>query len=1553
MISLGSTGDFTSLVVTNTTTLTGAGQVMLGDNSNNRIYGASAADTLDNASTIAGAGQLGDGQLTFDNQAGGVVDATGANALVLNMGAESLINSGLLEATGSRDLVIEGSTVSRVGTILAASGSTVLLEGVTLQGGTLTTAGTGVIDVISGGGSTLNGSGAAVVNDGALNVEDSCTLSIQGSITNAGVIALDATSDFTELRVLAAGASLGGGGTVILQGSDARITGISTGAVLTNVSDTISGVGSIGLRRMTLVNGAAGVIDASSPGTLDVDTQGEVLKNAGVMEATGGGALLIVGTTVNNVGGTISAGPASLVNLEADDIQGGLVTGSGSGLVDITTANDTFDGRSTHAVGLGGVVRVLNGATLTLEGVIDNTGKLETLGGSAVSTVLIGAASVSLTGGGVIVMADTANNQIKGLSASDTLTNVGDIIEGAASIGAGAMTLVNDAVIHGDQAVALIIDTGTRTIANAGTIENSGAGGVLIKSAIANSGALEAYTHGTLTVDGAVTGSGTVRISGGTADFASSFMENVAFTATGGVLELARSQSYTGIVTGFAKTPVSSLDLLDIAFGTKTTATFSGTTTSGILTITDGTHTAHIHLTGNYLASTFTVASDNHGGTTVTDPVAGPQSLVSAIAAFAPGGGDRAHHHRVAHAAAAHPRARLRARFLWGRRSVPGRDGCALTLRMRGGQTLRRCVSNGAGRNTGVTARPKGQAMSNPIKVLHGTYSSGYTLSASYSSVEADSGASVNGAAGAAGGYAAAGAAGGVGLALPNGGVATNLGLITGGDGGHGGSGGKGFYGGKGGAGGAGGEGVSLATAGQVENSGTIHGGRGGDGGYGYDTGGAAGVGGAGVRLADGGTVTNSGLIQGGGGATSGGFYSLYREEGGGPGGAGVLLGLAGMVDNSGTIKGGAGGPSHTYPSSPNGPNGDGVDMTVGGALTNGAAGDDTALIAGNVGVDASSGATTITNFATIEGYGGASVLLNYGLDRFVAESGSSVIGVAVGGHGTLEIAGGLSTLSGFGGTATLSGAIAMSFDSFATYRIDAGASVTVTGANTLAAGDRLVDLGALDLAAGASLTLGAGSVSQIENGVANAGTLVVTGAGMVTQLTVLAGGASLTGGGVVSLAGALARLVGASASATLTNVDNLIEGSGGLGAAKLTLVNEANGVIVASGGKLIVDTLGEVLTNAGAMIGASGGQLIIASTTVMNAGGSIVAGTGGRVMLEAAKIEGGLVGSVGTGTVDVTSEGADFSAGGATVSLDGTMRLLNGATVILEGDLANTGKIETFAGANQTGLTLDAPQVTLTGSGSIILGASANNRITSLTLGTLTNAGNLIEGAGTIGGSALVLVNDATIRGDQVIALIIATGTHTVINAGTIVGSGAGGLSIQSALGNTGLLEVTKGVLSVTKAVSGAGTVKIAGGTADFGSTFVENVTFAATAGSVLELTKSHAYTGQISGFSKTGNSILDLLDIAFGAGTKAAFSGTSASGTLTVTDGTTTAHIKLVGNYTASTFTVASDGHGGTIVTDPAALTAAMAGFAAGSGSTTASGSAAQPATVLLVHG
>ena len=62
------------------------------------------------------------------------------------------------------------------------------------------------------------------------------------------------------------------------------------------------------------------------------------------------------------------------------------------------------------------------------------------------------------------------------------------------------------------------------------------------------------------------------------------------------------------------------IDLAGMTFTASSKATFSGTATSGLLTITSGSATAIIHLTGNSLSSTFTVQTDGHDGTEVFDP---------------------------------------------------------------------------------------------------------------------------------------------------------------------------------------------------------------------------------------------------------------------------------------------------------------------------------------------------------------------------------------------------------------------------------------------------------------------------------------------------------------------------------------------------------------------------------------------------------------------------------------------------------------------------------------------------------------------------------------------------------------------------------------------------------------------------------------------------------------------------------------------------------------------------------------------------------------------
>ncbi len=250
-------------------------------------------------------------------------------------------------------------------------------------------------------------------------------------------------------------------------------------------------------------------------------------------------------------------------------------------------------------------------------------------------------------GGGTLVLA-SGTGTLTGLLAGGSVTVSGSMAPttfgdfATVEIGAGATFSSSGAVtIAAGQTLidsgSLILGGAKTTVANAGLIETSGAGVLTVKGAVKNTGLLSA-DGGTLTVNGAVTGKGAATINGGTLDFASAFNEAVTFKGTTGVLELAQSQGYTANVSGFSKSRGTSLDLADIAFVGAGEATYSGTKTSGVLTVTDGTHTAHINLVGNYLKSTFIAASDGHGGTIVHDPQAPPHRLIAAMARLVGGG---------------------------------------------------------------------------------------------------------------------------------------------------------------------------------------------------------------------------------------------------------------------------------------------------------------------------------------------------------------------------------------------------------------------------------------------------------------------------------------------------------------------------------------------------------------------------------------------------------------------------------------------------------------------------------------------------------------------------------------------------------------------------------------------------------------------------------------------------------------------------------------------------------------------------------------------------
>jgi VCBS repeat-containing protein len=171
-IALDSTGSETDLeILAQRATLQGGGHVTLSDNSENVIYGGSADVTLINAdNTISGAGHLGNGQLTLINN--GTIIATGANALIVDTGANIVTNSGTLEATGTGGLIIDGD-VANSG-LLWANGGNITISG------------------------SATGTGDAIIDKaGVLELGAASSVDTTFAANATGTLKLDAASSYT------------------------------------------------------------------------------------------------------------------------------------------------------------------------------------------------------------------------------------------------------------------------------------------------------------------------------------------------------------------------------------------------------------------------------------------------------------------------------------------------------------------------------------------------------------------------------------------------------------------------------------------------------------------------------------------------------------------------------------------------------------------------------------------------------------------------------------------------------------------------------------------------------------------------------------------------------------------------------------------------------------------------------------------------------------------------------------------------------------------------------------------------------------------------------------------------------------------------------------------------------------------------------------------------------------------------------------------------------------------------------------------------------------
>ena len=128
------------LVICGTVTLTGSGGITMQGHAA-QITAAAPGAALDNGSTISGAGSIGTGNdwLHLVNETAGVINADNASAdsLTIDIGCNTIVNHGLLEATGGGTLDVVSHVDNSCGSLLATSGGVLDIES-TICGGTAT-----------------------------------------------------------------------------------------------------------------------------------------------------------------------------------------------------------------------------------------------------------------------------------------------------------------------------------------------------------------------------------------------------------------------------------------------------------------------------------------------------------------------------------------------------------------------------------------------------------------------------------------------------------------------------------------------------------------------------------------------------------------------------------------------------------------------------------------------------------------------------------------------------------------------------------------------------------------------------------------------------------------------------------------------------------------------------------------------------------------------------------------------------------------------------------------------------------------------------------------------------------------------------------------------------------------------------------------------------------------------------------------------------------------------------------------------------------------------
>jgi hypothetical protein len=428
----------------------GVGEVVLSNSPNNVIYTSTAGHTLTNNTLggIRGAGQIGYNSLFVTNNS--TITAQGSSGLVIDPPASGFDNNGTLRAAANSTLTLLNGTIDNAGgEIVADPDGYGSLNGVRVAGGLVRTFGTGTIGAINS--STI--AGVTLTSGSNLRVVNGHYLFSEGVHTFDGTLSLDAVQYGTFLNA-AAHTTLNGSGQVVLSNSPNNVfyTGVAGNSLTNNLTGGIRGSGQIGYNSLFVINNTA--ITAEGTAGLIIDAPASGFDNNGTLRAASGATLTLLNGSFDNTGGQLLVEDTGIGYLNGARVSNGSLRSLGAGFIGAYNSSTIANVTVTP----GSNLRVLNGHYLFSEGILTIQGTLS-LDAAQYGTFLnINTPTVTLTGGGEVVLSDSPNNVFYTGVGGHRLLNQNTTIRGAGQLGYNSLAITNRGVIRTDATNTLVLD---------------------------------------------------------------------------------------------------------------------------------------------------------------------------------------------------------------------------------------------------------------------------------------------------------------------------------------------------------------------------------------------------------------------------------------------------------------------------------------------------------------------------------------------------------------------------------------------------------------------------------------------------------------------------------------------------------------------------------------------------------------------------------------------------------------------------------------------------------------------------------------------------------------------------------------------------------------------------------------------------------------------------------------------------------------------------------------------------------------------------------------